>query len=192
VLANFEPDAWGLDEDTYQLGVGLDWKPFKSFNYSMSFERLIAIGDNAEDNWLWRNKGAVDFGEKPKKLKEAWTSGRLYGDIAWYLDDPNRVVYYVDGRLARTIALSDTFLLTIPQGKAVWRYQNNDPDGIGSYAIASIGFEARFLEKERDALTERWYMDIFAHYAWGWFTDEPRIEGDRNFEGIWFGATFRR
>ncbi|GEM_PF-2778342 len=192
VLANFEPDSWALDEDTYQLGIGLDWKPFKAFNYSMSFEKLIAIGDNAEDNWLWRNKGSVEFGEKPKKLKEAWTSGRLYGDIAWYLDDPNRVVYYLDGRLARTIALSDTFLLTIPQGKAVWRYQNNDPDGIGSYVIASIGFEARFLEKERDALTERWYMDLFAHYAWGWFTDEPRIKGDRNFEGIWFGATFRK
>lgn len=190
-LANFEPNSWTPDEDTYQLGVGLRYKPFKTKNYRVSIERLIAIGDAAEDNWLWRNSYALEYGEKPKKTWEWQWNVRTYFEASYYLEDPKRWVYFVDLKTSPTANIGDVLLVNAPQLKLVYRHQTDDPTGIGSYIYYGGGFEARLLDPEWKTSTERYYLDIYAHYVIGEFTDEPvRIDDEeQDFEGVIFGLS---
>ncbi len=189
VLANFEPRSWSLDQDSYQGGVGLVYKPLVKYNYGLSFERLFKIGDNAEDNWLWRNMLAWEFGERPEPGHSVRPTARIYGEVSYFLDDPRRWVYFLDGRLGPTLAVTDKILATVPQVLGTGRYQSNDETGLGTYVMAGIGANLRILEGERRYTTERWYFDTYGHYVWGWFDKQPASLDQRDFEGVIFGLS---
>lgn len=190
VLANFKPDSWDLDEESYQGGVGLSYKPFAAHNFNTSIERLFKIGDNSENNWLWRNLAAWEYGEKPPKDRDFWLQSKLYGELSFFLDDPERWIYYLDGRVGLSLSIADKVLLTLPQGMAIARYQSDDDTGLGTYTMLGLGANLRFLEREKALYTERWYLDAYAHYVWGWFDEEPQDLEDNAFEGVIFGVNF--
>lgn len=192
VMANLEPNSWSPDEDSYQGGVGVQWKPLGAHNVRTSFERLFKIGDNSEDNWLWRNMYAWEVSEKPRRYGDTRLYNRLYGEISYYLDDPKRWIYYLSPRVAPVFSLTNRLVLNAPEFIGVGRYQSNDPDGIGTYAYVGVGGDLRLLDWKRQYTVERWYLDVYAHYVWGWFNDTPEDFGEEDFEGVIFGLNFTK
>jgi len=191
-LANFEPNSWTPNEDTYQLGVGFRYKPFKWSNYRIGIEKLIAIGDAAEDNTLWRNALAYEVGERPKKIWEWGFTGRSYFEASYYMEPRKRWVYFADLKVGPNLNFADILLVQLPQAKLIWRHETGDESGVGSYIYYGLGLEARALDPETKKETENFYLDFFVHYVIGEFTDEPvKIEDDdQDFEGLIFGLTF--
>ncbi len=189
-LANFRRRSYRLDPDSYQGGVGVLVKPLKKFNYNLSFERLFKIGENSENNWLWRNMLSFETGERPEKKTPAWLWGRLYGEVSYYLESPRRWIYYLDGRVGPSFSLSRSLTLTIPQALGVARFQSDDPDGRGTYYLAGLGANLRLLELEGSHTVGRWHLDGYAHYTWGRFDTHPAGLEDRDFQGWIFGLSF--
>jgi hypothetical protein len=190
VLGNFEQDRWTPDEDSYHGGVGARYKPFTALNFNTSFERLFKIGDNSEDNWLWRNMVSVERGTRPVPEAAWWTTESVYGEISYYLESPERWIYYVDGRLGLSFPIGRDGYVTLPQLMAVGRYQSNDETGIGTYSLCGVGATARLLQAEKRYAVQGWYVDGFIHYTWGWFEDTPSGFDKRSFEGITLGVNF--
>ena len=190
VLSNLEPDSFSPEEDSYQGGAGLAYKPFTEHNFTVSLERLFKIGDDAENNWLWRNMYAWEQGEKPKRDQEIWPYAKAYGEVSYFLDDPDRWITFLDLRLGPSFSVGTHHLVTFPQVMGSARYQSNDTEGIGTYSLVGAGGQLRILEGEHQYTTERWYVDLFAHYTWGWFRDEPDGLNASDFDGLVFGVNF--
>lgn len=189
-LGNFEPDSWTPDDESYQGGAGARYKPFSKLNFNTSFERLFKIGDNAEENWLWRNMMSLERGTRPVAGESWWTTETVYGEISYYLESPERWIYYVDGRAGLSFPMGANGYVTIPQFMAVGRYQSNDETGIGTYSMVGVGVTARLLQGERRYSVHGWYLDGFVHYTQGWFEDEPEGFDERSFDGVIFGLNF--
>jgi hypothetical protein len=183
ISGNFEHQSWTPDPDSYQGMVGLRVKPFISLNYNMSFARLFKIGDNAEDNWLWRNMASWECGEKPAPGNLASLNLKLFGDVGYYFDPRARWYGYFDGRAGPLWQLSKSVFLTIPQVLGILRYETNDAGDIGSYGLVGIGATLRLFEPERRYTINRLYVDIFIDYTWGKFMSTPNGFDSRSFEG---------
>jgi len=193
VLVNLEQNSWHPDEDTYQGGAGVLYKPFRRHNYRFGFERLFKIGDNSENNWLWRNSYSWEQGEKPQKYESVWLNNKLYGEISYYLEDVKRWVYYINPRMGYSYLLnSDRLMLTTPELVGVARYQSNDPDGIGTYYYGGIGANLRWLSREKDYSVDRWYLDLYAQYVWGRFDKTPNGFENPDFEGLILGFNWTK
>ncbi len=192
VLWNFEPGSWSLDEDSYQGGLGIMYKPFVRHNYVFGFERLFKIGDNAEDNWLWRNTYGIEAGERPLREQDVWVYRRFYGEISYYLESPRRWIFFGQGNIGPSFQLSENLLLTAPEAMLVGRYQDNDPEGVGTYWYYGPGVNFRLLEGERALTRDRWALTAHAHYVWGRFDRSPANIDDNDFEGWIIGVNFAR
>lgn len=86
--------AWGHDgdgfnvrEETFQGGVGVRYRPLRSHNLLFAVERLIAMGDDARDNWMVRSSYSWDKGFDLRPDDKRWTYATLYLDAA--LIDPS-------------------------------------------------------------------------------------------------------
>ena len=187
VSGNFERQTWTPDPDTYQGMLGLRLKPFVRLNYNMSFARLFKIGDNAEDNWLWRNMASWECGEKPAPGKTVGLNLKLFGDLGYYFDPRVRWYGYIDGRAGPSWRLRQNALLTLPQVMGIMRYETNDQGDTGSYGLAGIGASLRLFEPERRYTINRLYVDIFGYYTWGQFMSTPNGFDGRSFEGPMIG-----
>lgn len=189
-MGNFEPNSWNMNTESWQGGAGARYKPFAALNFNTSFERLFKIGDEAEDNWLWRNMMSIERGTSPVPESSWWMAESVYGELSYYLDDPERWIYYLDAKVGPSFPLGPRGALTVPQFIGATRYQSDDPTGIGTYSLLGIGIKARMLEGEKQYSVERWYMDAFLHYTWGWFRDTPDGFDKRSFDGVVFGVNF--
>jgi len=188
VSGNFRRSSWAPDPDSYQGMVGLRLKPFERLNYNMSFVRLFKIGDNAEDNWLWRNMASWERGEKPMPGKMLGLNLKLFGDLGYYFDPRVRWYGYLDGRAGPSWRLRQNVLLTLPQVMGILRYETNDKGDTGSYGLAGIGATVRLFEPERRYTINRLYVDFFAYYTWGEFMSTPNGFDGRSFEGPMIGV----
>lgn len=189
ILGNFERRSWTPDSDSYQGLVGLRLKPFIRGNYNMSFARLFKIGDNAEDNWLWRNMASWEHGEKPAPGKSVGLNLKLFGDVGYYFDPRARWYGYLDGRVGPSWQIHQNALLTFPQAMGILRYESNDAGDTGSYGLAGIGATLRLFEPERRHTINRIYADIFIDYTWGRFMSTPGGFDGRSFEGAIIGIS---
>ncbi len=190
VLANFEPRSWDPDEDSYQGGLGLMYKPFIRHNFAISIERLFKIGDDAENNWLWRNTYGIEFGERPLQDQNVWVYRRFYGEASYYFEDLNRWIFFGQGQIGPSFFLTDNLILTFPEGLLVARYQDRDPEEVGTYWYYGPGLNIRLLEGERDLTRDRWSLAGYAHYVWGRFDKAPEGLDSHDFEGWIVGLNF--
>ena len=193
VIANLEPETFTPDEDTFQGGVGIMYKPFRHHNYRVSIEKLFKIGKNSEDNWLWRNSYAWEQGEKPQKYESIWLQNKIYGEISYYLEDVKRWVYYINPRIGYSYLVnSDRVTFTFPELVGVARYQSNDPSGVGTYYYGGVGANLRVLSREKDYSVNRWYLDFYAQYVWGRFDKKPEDFDRTDFDGVIIGFNYTK
>lgn len=193
VLANLERDSFEPDKDSYQGGVGLVYKPLKRHNFKTSIERLFEIGDDSENNWLWRNLYGWSQGEKPNNYEDVWLSNHLYGEISYYLEEGKRWIYYLNPKIGYSFSLcADQLILTTPELLGVARYQSNDEDGVGTYYYGGIGANLKWVSPEKAYSIHRWYLDLYAHYLWGRFSTAPTGTDSPDFEGVVFGLNWTK
>ena len=187
VLGNFKHQTWSPDPDSYQGMAGVRYKPLARLNYNMSFARLMKIGDNAENNWLWRNLASWERGGKPAENKKLGLNLKIFGDIGYYLSQRSRWYGYFDGRAGPSWKISRNIFLTLPQVMGILRFETNDDPGTGSYGLTGIGFNLRIFEMERRYTVDRVYLDFFAYYTAGEFESTPRGFNSPSFNGAMFG-----
>ena len=87
VLWNVVPQSLRFDEDSFQGGFGLRYKPLKTQNLWLQGERLVHFGENAIDSWLLRLLYSWDYGYDLKIGEKLlglqlflWGCGLLYPD----------------------------------------------------------------------------------------------------------------
>ncbi len=185
---SFQRQSWTPDPDSYQGMVGLRLKPFIAFNYNMSFARLFKIGANSENNWLWRNMGSWERGDKPAPGRLAAFNLKLFGDLGYYFEPRTRWYGYLDGRAGPCWRLHQAVLLTLPQVMGIVRQETHDEGGSGSYGLVGLGGALRLYEPERRFTINRIYLDLFAYYTWGRFSSTPAGFDGRSFDGPMIGV----
>ncbi len=194
-IAAFEDGSITPDSDTWQGGIGAEWKPFKALNYVTSFEYLFKIGDRSRDGWLWRNRASLAAGDYPRADEIWWTTLVLYGEAAWYFDPQfgdQELALFTEDRAGISWRIRDNISLTFPQVQGTLRYVIRDYTDRSSYLFGGLGANLRFADDEDEYTTQQWYIDLFLHYDWGWFLNEDaHITGSR-FDGWAAGIRFYR
>ncbi len=187
--ANLQEESWSPDPESYQGMFGLRLKPFSSLNYNMSIARLFKIGENSEDNWLWRNMATWERGEKPSGGQNFGLNLRGFGDLGYYCEPRQRWYIYLDGRAGPSWRLSQGIFLTAPQIIGLLRYESNDESNLGSYALTGLGLTIRIYEPEHKKIINRIYLDGFAHYTVGRFQSAPTGFDGADFAGPMIGCS---
>jgi tetratricopeptide (TPR) repeat protein len=87
VFWNFDGVGPDVDGDSLQLGLGLRYKPFKEQNFLFGGERLVAIGDNARNDWLLRVSYSADDGFDIRPAARNWRYLYGFADAAYLVSD---------------------------------------------------------------------------------------------------------
>lgn len=82
LLWAYEPMRFALNDESFQAGVGVQLRPIKGLNLVAAAERLIALGDDARDDWLLRASYSAGKGYAPLEGERSWLHWSLYGDVA--------------------------------------------------------------------------------------------------------------
>lgn len=121
---SMEPGAFSLDSDTAQLGVGARWKPFQSVDFSLSGERLVALGDTARDDWLLRASYGWTNGYDWKPQATSWNYTSVYADLAYIPGDNEYFGAYAQVRQGRRFRTAEGWTVT-PYVTAVAQYSDD-------------------------------------------------------------------
>lgn len=84
LLWGLEPGSLRFDDDSYQGGVGVRYKPLADLNLFVSAERLFSVGAAARDAWMARAQVSDSRGAAPLPGEGPGHYSILYGDAAWF------------------------------------------------------------------------------------------------------------
>jgi len=194
-IGQFDKNSLRPKRESWQGGLGGEWKPFKTWSYVTSLEYLFKIGSNARRGWLWRNRGSFNIGDYPREEETLWLTLVLYGEVAWYWDtdfNEDELALFTEDRLGISWRLRDNLSLTFPQIQGTIRYVPRGYTVDSSYLFGGLGANLRLAQKEKQYTTNSWYTDVYLHYDWGRYLDEDaRMTGSR-FRGWAAGIRFYR
>ncbi|MBC2601838.1 tetratricopeptide repeat protein [Puniceicoccus vermicola] len=195
VIGQFDDNSIRPNEDTWQGGLGAEWKPFKTLNYVTSLEYLFKIGDQSRDGWLWRNRASYTYGDYPRESEIWWPTVALYGEAAWLFDrewQDQELSLYTEDRIGISWKLKNNISLTFPQVQGAARYLVDGYTDRSSYYYGGFGANLRYTQDQNDDQTNDWYVDFYLHYDWGRFLNaDAQPTGDR-FDGWAAGIRFYR
>ena len=194
-FAQFEDDTIKPDHDTWQGGIGGEWKPFKTLNYTTSFEYLFKIGSASREGWLWRNRVGLALGDYPRDDEVWWGTLVLYGEAAWLWDrnwEEVELALFTENRAGISWRLLENLSLTFPQIQGTLRYLPRGFTDRSSYLYGGLGANLRLSDREAEYTTNQWYIDLFLQYNWGWFLDEDARATGSRFDGWAAGLRFYR
>jgi hypothetical protein len=181
ILWNIRPRSLDFDEESYQGGLGIRYKPLRTHNLYVSAERLYKIGDRSENNWLLRALYSWDYGYDLRPGEPRWNYTFLFGDLAYFVKNP-RTTYYLEARQGITFNVRDTLLVT-PHLILDGRYQ--DPHRIGSsYFEGGIGLSLKYLFNETRYEAHRSSFELLMHYKKGSFLTRGLSVGGDSFDGV--------
>lgn len=165
---------------TALAAVGARAKPFESVDAIIAFERLIAIGSRAPEDWLLRLAYSGGFGTERRLDVPSWWTVQDYGEVGHYVSNGwNYATGYVEaGRTWRLDTISPK-LTVFPYGVIGMDYDSSInhrvPVGIG------VGVSSRYWFRDSFYNSPRSYVDVSVQYRW-------RITGDNRAGGVFFGA----
>ena len=122
--AGMEPGSYSLDADSGQLGFGARWKPFQSVDFNLSGERLVALGDNARDDWLLRASYGWTNGYDWRPEAASWNYTSVYADLAYIPGDNEYFGAYAQVRQGRRFRTAEGWTVT-PYVTAVAQYSDD-------------------------------------------------------------------
>ncbi|MGE9291654.1 MAG: NfrA family protein, partial [Puniceicoccales bacterium] len=195
VIGQFDDNTIRPNEDTWQGGIGGEWKPFKTLNYVTSLEYLFKIGDQSRDGWLWRNRASYAYGDYPRENDLWWPTLVLYGEAAWLFDrewHDEELSLFTEDRVGISWKIKNNLSFTFPQVQGAIRYLVDGYTDRSSYYYGGFGANLRYTQGEKDDKIHEWYVDLYLHYDWGRFLNEnAEPMGDR-FDGWAAGIRFYR
>lgn len=163
--ANFNKDSLEIDDTSWQGAVGLRYKPFKSQNLNVGFERLFKIGRAAEENWLLRGMYSWTDGYDVKPGKKRWNYTFFYGEYDYYMENDPRSMFYAEGRQGITFNLGDRLLVT-PHVVADVRWWTPDIN-LSSLVEGGGGLSVKYLFNRADYEVERSSLEFLLQYKYG-------------------------
>lgn len=161
---NLEDESLRPDDDSRQLGIGLRVKPLADWNLVFSFERMIALGDAARDDWLARIGVSFDQNLDWKPALASWPTGTLYLDAAHAIET-EATFLTATGRYGVSFRTAD--------GDAAWAH------AVMPYAL----FEASHVREKTGRLQR---VEVGAGVAWRHWFNETRYEAYRSTAEIAF------
>jgi len=141
-----KPDAFGIQEDSWQGGVGVRYKPLREQNLYVSLEKLFEIGDASDNNTLLRGQYGWERGTEIQIGEPYYNYTSLYTDLGFFMEKTRNVVFYGEARQGVTFNIKDRLTVSphvILDGRTQYR-DNSDL----SYVEGGAGVAVRlpFLE----------------------------------------------
>ena len=188
ILWNIKPGSMRFDEDSFQGGVGLRYKPLKTQNLYLWGERLFKMGDKALDDWLLRLLYSWDYGYDLQPGKAGGIIPSSMATLAYFTKAPGTWAYYGEIRQGVTFNFNDYVLIT-PHLVVDARYQ--DPHTVNSsYLEAGAGVSVKFLLLETRYEVHRASFEILAYYKHGNFLNRTfKVSGDK-YDGFFLTGIF--
>lgn len=105
-LWGFEGDTFNVQDESYQAGFGLRYRPLTEHNLVLTAERLVGVGDYARDNWMLRASYSWDRGYAYQPKETSWDYLTFYADAA-VIDpaDPD-LFLLAEGRYGRSFRIA--------------------------------------------------------------------------------------
>jgi adsorption protein A len=181
LLWNFEPESLDLDEDSVQAGFGVRYKPLRRHNFFVSAERLVAIGDLAQDDWLLRGLYSWEYEALVRPDRSSWNYTTFFGDAAYFVE---RSVWALYGEVRQGITwnLGNRLLLT-PHLVSDARYQDSRGP-TDSFIEGGGGISLRYLFNESVYEGLRSSVELLVQYKAGRFIERRSGSGDPDFHGL--------
>ncbi|CCO25024.1 exported protein of unknown function [Maridesulfovibrio hydrothermalis AM13 = DSM 14728] len=177
-IGKTKDNAFSFDTDSLQGAFGVRYKPFSQINAAVGVERLIKLGNKAEDNTLLRVMASWDDGWAMKPAESSWNYSFVFGEADYYLEGYQRAVFILHGRQGWTWNIDDQWLIT-PHAYATYKYITPDRDKT-SYFEAGPGLSIRFLEGESKYISYEREWEFLLRYSFGSY-----LEGTKSsFNGL--------
>ncbi len=195
VIGQFDDRSIRPNNDTWQGGIGGEWKPFKTLNYVTSLEFLFRIGDEAREGWLWRNRASYAYGDYPRENEVWWPTAVLYGEAAWLFNPKWReeeLSLFTEDRFGISWRVRENISITFPQVQGAIRYLVRGYTDRSSYYYAGLGANLRYTQGQSEEESNDWYFDLYLHYNWGRFLNEHARPVGTRFDGWAAGIRFYR
>ena len=182
-LWSFEPRSLRVASDSVQAGLGIRYKPLKTQSLFLSAERLIKIGDLAENNWLFRGLYSWEAGATRPRLGAALRDYTfVYADLGYFAPRSDRVVGYVEGRQGISFGVRDNLFVT-PHFVVDGRFQG--PNTVASsYIEGGVGVSLKYLFNSGAYDLHRSGLELFVHYKWGSFIESDAFSVTEGFQGL--------
>lgn len=178
ISANFNKDTLQTDDRSWQGAVGLRYKPFKTQNLNVGFERLFRIGQEAEENWLLRGMYSWTDGYDVKRGERWWNYTFFYGEYDYYMENDRRSMFYVEGRQGLTFNVGDRFLVT---PHLVADFRGWTPDVNQASAIeGGGGLSFKYLFNRADYEVERSSLEVLLQYKYGTLFNKTDVKDREN------------
>ncbi|MFZ9625457.1 MAG: NfrA family protein [Burkholderiaceae bacterium] len=134
-------DSLEINDRSVQGGAGVRWQPVIGSAWRVTAERLIAIGEDARDDWLLRLAWGAMVGDQPAPGRRYWPAGQLYIEAGRFFENGGSTAMYGEGRFGLTTMLGDGWRVT-PHAVVAAREVRPDP-GAESWAEAGLGLAFR-------------------------------------------------
>lgn len=111
VLWNTKSDSFSIEDESYQGGVGVRYKPLRLYNFFIGAERLMKIGDQAQNNWLLRGAFSWGQGLENKRGIDRWNYSSFYVDAGYFVEN-SLWAYSVEARQGVSFNFRNILTLT--------------------------------------------------------------------------------
>jgi adsorption protein A len=165
VLWGTEPRSLKVDDDSLQGSLGVRYKPFKSLNAYFSAERLVKIGQQAENNWLLRVTYGWDQGTRLKTGEALWNYRFLYGDLGYFVEHPSNVAFYGEARQGLALKVGNAVMLA-PHLVLDGRYQTLQAHR-NAYLEGGLGASLKYFFNATRYTTPRSSLELLIQYKIG-------------------------
>lgn len=181
MLMNLEPNSVQPIDESYQGSLGIRYKPLRRHVLVLSAERLFAIGEASQDNWLLRGQYSLAAGSSLRPDRRAWNSSSLYLDVGWFAEDPVTWAYYAELRQGVALRLGRRTALT-PHLVVDGRWQDPTPRG-SAYLQWGGGASVRWVLGGDAYRAPTSWLELTVQYKWGELLDLDRRGLGESFEG---------
>ena len=181
LLWNFRASSLELDDDSVQAGIGVRYKPLRTQNVFLSVERLIAIGDRAQNDWLLRALYSWEHHPGGLPDRSAWNYATVFAD-AGYFAERSVWAFYGEAREGITWRPFSRLLVT-PHVVVDARYEDSRGP-TDSFVEGGGGLSLRYLFNESPYEGYRSSAELLIHYKAGRFFERARSGGDSDFNGF--------
>lgn len=141
LLWGLEPGSLRFDEDSYQGGVGVRYKPLADLNLFVSGERLFSVGSAARDAWMGRVQVSDSRGMAPLPGEGVGHYSTVYGDAAAFSGPGPDAALFAEVRQGVSVPLGRGLRLA-PHVAGYGRWEEGEVPG-GSYLEAGPGVSLR-------------------------------------------------
>jgi tetratricopeptide (TPR) repeat protein len=189
LVGNLEPRSLRFDEDSFQGAIGIRYKPLRRQNFHLGLERLVKIGDQAQDNWLLRAMYSWGRGEDLRAGERAANYTYLYAEADYFVESPHGWMWYGEARQGLTFNWPGKLLLTphlFVDGQ-FWEPQRLD----GSFVEGGPGLSWKYRFNADRYHAPRSRTELLLQYRVGKFIGSTSEADDKRFDGLFLTFIFQ-